>query len=198
MGFRKSYAEVLDSSMSGGLNLKEVRQVAAKEGMALDDVTYNNKLVQKLKAARLSERLSQVELALILGIPRATLSHWEIGRRFPTVEHQQRISSWLEQVELKPVQIDALREALEHCEQLKHLLNLLEFHLRYFQNELPEARETYRRELNVYDVGYLTSLLEMLFDEGKFQRWKVFTTHHFGGFRRKAHARKEKDKGKSG
>lgn len=155
------------------------------------------KQLQKLRAARLSQGLSQSELASLLGICQGTLSLWEHGKCPPTPEHQERICAWLQQVE-EPTKVDALREALEHCEQLKHLLNLLEFHLRYFQNGLPEAREAYRRELNVYDVGYLTSLVEMLLDEGKFQRWKVFTTHRFGGFRRKEHARKGKDKGKSG
>lgn len=154
--------------------------------------------LQKLKAARLNEGLSQSQLATILGVGRSTLTYWEEERKCPKPEQQQRISIWLKQIEVKLPQIDALKEATERCEQLKRLLNLLEFHLRYFQNELPEAREAYRRELNVYDVGYLTSLMEMLLDEGKFQRWKVFTTHRFGGFRRKEHARKEKDKGKSG
>ncbi|MCL0041418.1 helix-turn-helix domain-containing protein [Dehalococcoidia bacterium] len=150
--------------------------------------------LQQLKAKRLSEGLSQSQLGNILGAGRTTVQGWENIRKCPKPDHMQRILVWLQQVEGKARQ----REASEHCEQLKRLLNLLEFHLRYFQNELPEARETYRQELNVYDVGYLTSLLEMLFDEGKFQRWKAFTTHQFGGFRRKEHGRKGKDKGESG
>lgn len=154
---------------------------------------------EKLKAARLKQGLSQEQVARILGIARPTVTRWEDGTiANPKPQHQQRISWWLQAVEVKPRGVDTLKEAQEHCGHLKHLLNLLEFHLRYFQNETPEAREAYRRELDVYDVGYLTSLLEMLFDEGRFQRWKVFTTHRFGGLRRKERARKGKDKGESG
>ncbi len=154
--------------------------------------------LEKLRAARMSQGLSQSELAATLGVNQCTISTWEQGEATPKLKYQQRISTWLQEVAGKPAEIDTLKDSLERTDQLKHLLNLLEFHLRYFRNETPEAREAYRSELNVYDVGYITSLLEMLFDEGKFQRWKVFTTHRFGGFRRKEHVRKGKDKGESG
>lgn len=154
--------------------------------------------LERLKATRLSQGLSQEALAAILKVGQTTLSCWERGTVSPKPEHQDRIDFWLRAVETKTHGVDTLKEAQDHCQQLKHLLNLLEFHLRYFQNDSPEARDAYRRELDVYDVGYLTSLMEMLFDEGKFQRWKVFTTHRFEGFRRKERGRKGKDKGESG
>lgn len=151
----------------------------------------------KLKGAREALGLTQRLLAAILGVGQHTVSDWETGLKCPNPEHEKSISAWLQEVAAKePLpHLEKRKEATEQCEQLKHLLNLLEFHLRYFQNGLPEAREVYRREFDVYDVGYLTSLLEMLFDEGKFQRWKVFSTHRFGGFRRKQHGGKGKDKG---
>jgi len=153
--------------------------------------------MQKLKQTREALGLSHRLLAGILGVGHSTISYWETGRKCPNDKHQKLISAWLQEVERKEALPDLgrRREATERCDQLKHLLNLLEFHLRYFQDGLPETREVYRQELDVYDVGYLTSLLEMLFDEGKFQRWKVFTTHRFGGFRGKQHGRKGKDKG---
>lgn len=155
--------------------------------------------LQKLGTARVAQRLSQELLASILGISQSTVAHWEAGRVCPKPQQQERIVAWLKEVEEKgPIpSLGKWGEARERCNQLKNVLNILEFHLRYFQNETPEAREAYSRELDVYDVGYLTSLMEMLFDEGKFQRWKVFTTHRFGGFRRKERGRKGKDKGES-
>lgn len=90
------------------------------------------------------------------------------------------------------------RGAVERSEQLKNLLILLELHLQYFRDGLPEAREIYRREVDVYDVGYLTSLLEMLYDEDKFRRWKIFTTHRFGGFKGRQYGRKGNQKRKGG
>lgn len=155
--------------------------------------------LENLRTVRLSQGLSQSELASRLGVSQSAISCWEHGRKVPPKpEHQERIRAWLNEVSagLLP-EIAKQIEAREHCEQLKNLLNILEFHLRYFQNETPEVRKAYRRVLDVYDVGYLTSLMEMLFDEGKFQRWKVFTTHRFRGFRRKERAPKGEDKGES-
>ncbi len=154
--------------------------------------------LQKIKPARVSLGLTQDMLGRILGATQSTIALWETERSLPKPEHLERIDLWLRAEELKPHAVDTQKEIREHCQQLKHLLNLLEFHLRYFQNEKLEAREAYRQELDVYDVGYLTSLLEMLFDETKFQHWKVFTTHQFEGFRRRKHGRKGEDKSESG
>jgi len=155
--------------------------------------------LQKLRTARVAQGLSQELLASIFGISQSTVSTWEACRVCPKPQQQHRIIAWLKEVEGKGLtpSLGEWVEASERCNQLKHLLNLLEFHLRYFQNETPEAREAYRREINVYDVGYLTSLMEMLFDEAKFQRWKVFTTHRFSEFRGRERGRKGKDKGES-
>ena len=154
--------------------------------------------LQKLRVARLAQGLSQELLASKLEISQSTVAQWESGRVCPKPQQQVRIVAWLKEVSavLGP-EIAKQIEAKEHCMQLKNLLNLLEFHLRYFKNEHPEVRETYRREFDVYDMGYLTSLIEMLFDEGKFQRWKIFTTHRFRGFRRKERAPKRKDRSES-
>lgn len=154
--------------------------------------------LQKVKVLRQRRGLTTRKLGTILGTACSSISNWESGATCPTPENLARIRMWLQQAELSeaPRRLEIHREAKERSEQLKHLLNMLEFHLRYFQDGLAEARDTYRRELDVYDVGYLTSMLEMLFDEDKFQRWKVFTTHRFGGFRRKRDGGKGKDKGK--
>lgn len=50
---------------------------------------------KKIKAIRKTKRLTQQEFADILGVKRATVSNYEIGRRSPHINELQRISERL-------------------------------------------------------------------------------------------------------
>ncbi len=60
--------------------------------------TNTRDLRHKLKYARHKLRLSQAQLAVILGVSDAALSRWEHGNRNPRAEHLQQILRWLQQV----------------------------------------------------------------------------------------------------
>lgn len=76
-------------------------------------------------------------------------------------------------------------EAKRRTERLKSVLNILAEELAWFRDNSKEARETFRREMDPFDTGYLSSFLTMLHDEGKFQRWLEMTTHQFNHFKKK-------------
>lgn len=76
-------------------------------------------------------------------------------------------------------------EAKQRVQKLKWLLLLLEAELRWFRDASPSARDLVRQELDPEDMGYMSSLMTMLGDEGKFQRWLSFTSNRFNYFRKK-------------
>ncbi len=76
-------------------------------------------------------------------------------------------------------------EAKRKANRMKALLTILEEELAWFRDSPPEARETYRLELDPFDVGYVSSLLTMMFSEEKFRRWLQVTTNRFKYFKGK-------------
>lgn len=78
---------------------------------------------------------------------------------------------------------DILKNTTERAEKIKQLLLLLESELRWFRDGPPAARQIFRNNLDPYDVGYIASLLVMLENEQKFQRWLTLTTNRFRFFR---------------
>jgi hypothetical protein len=83
----------------------------------------------------------------------------------------------------------SMREATRRSERLKALLNILAEELAWFRDGPTEAREVFRRELDPFDAGYLSSLLNMLFSEDKFHRWLQLTTNRFNYFKTKGSRR---------
>ena len=75
-----------------------------------------------------------------------------------------------------------MKEAQRRTEKVKYLLLSLEQELRWFRDGSKEARDTFR-ELDSYDIGYISSLLTMLGEEDKFKRWLTFTTNKFQSFK---------------
>lgn len=71
------------------------------------------------------------------------------------------------------------------AEKIKYLLLLLEDELRWFRDNGPDAREMFRRELDPFDIGYVSSLLTMLTEEDKFRRWLALTTARFQFFKKR-------------
>ncbi len=53
---------------------------------------------QRLKDTRHRCGLSQIQLAVVLGVSVAALSRWEHGNRNPRAKHLEQISHWLQQV----------------------------------------------------------------------------------------------------
>jgi hypothetical protein len=78
-----------------------------------------------------------------------------------------------------------LKESQRKTEKVKHLLLFLEEELRWFRDGLKEARDLLRKELDLSDIGYISSLLTMLGDEGKFKRWLTLTTNRFNFFKKR-------------
>lgn len=77
------------------------------------------------------------------------------------------------------------QEAQRRTEKIKYLLIILEEELRWFRDGSAEARNKLRNGLDLNDVGYISSLLTMLGDEGRFKRWLVLTTNRFNSFTKK-------------
>lgn len=78
-----------------------------------------------------------------------------------------------------------ISEARMRAERLKALLRLLYEELAWFRDGPEAVRSVLRSDLDPFDLGYLSSLLAMLPDEGKFLRWLTVTTNRFGSFQRK-------------
>lgn len=78
-----------------------------------------------------------------------------------------------------------IQGAQRKTEKVKHLLLFLEEELMWFRDGSKEARDSFREELDPYDIGYISSLLTMLSDEDKFGRWLTLTTNRFNFFKKK-------------
>lgn len=77
----------------------------------------------------------------------------------------------------------SVREARQRSERLKMVLSILADELAWFRDGPANVREVYRSQLDEFDVGYLSSLLTMLFAEDKFRRWLEVTTNRFNYFK---------------
>jgi len=78
-----------------------------------------------------------------------------------------------------------IQESQRRTEKIKNLLLFLEEELRWFRDHSKEARDILRKELDLDDIGYISSLLTMLGDEGKFKRWLTLTSNRFNFFKKK-------------
>jgi len=78
-----------------------------------------------------------------------------------------------------------VQEAQRKAEKVKHILLFLEEELEWFRDNSKEARDIFREELDLNDIGYISSLLTMLGDEDKFKRWLTLTTNRFNFFKKK-------------
>lgn len=159
-------------------------------------------LVRQLDDFAKLNKLTRAELAQRLGVPVTTVEHWfKRGERrtTPIPVLQERIKSLLgqpspnllEQLEKgnaeqkRPTLNVEESEAHHRTQKVRMLLILLEDELRWFQpDERRSAREMFREQLNAFDIGYISSLLSMLTEEQKYQRWKALTSYRFKGFRR--------------
>lgn len=129
--------------------------------------------------------ISRKGLANRLGIPYSTVKHWfQHGKsaRKPSEANLNRIRTFLEGKE-RPEVYHQIEEARHRTEKIKYLLLLLEDELRWFRDNSPDTREVFRKELNTSDIGYISSLLAMMNEEDKFERWLALTTIQFQSFK---------------
>ncbi|MBM3118993.1 MAG: hypothetical protein FJ006_05485 [Chloroflexi bacterium] len=143
-------------------------------------------LLSQLHAYAKEHNLSNRQLAEELGAPHNTLSKWWFfsggkGARKPSEPHLNAIKEFLE-TKNKPEVYVKVEEARHRIEKIKYLLLLLEDELRWFRDSEPTARDEFRKELDASDIGYVSSLLTMLTEEDKFNRWLALTTTRFQSF----------------
>ena len=131
--------------------------------------------------------ISRRELADRLEIPYSTIKHWfqhGKGARKPSEANLTKVRVFLKSGE----KLDVYRQfedGKRRANKVKYLLLLLEDELRWFRDGNPDAREIFRKELDASDIGYISSLLTMMSEEDKFNRWLTLTTMRFQSFRRK-------------
>ncbi len=137
------------------------------------------------------------------------LRWWETQHRYSTIREladeigwdAQSLITYLQNKELPPKLVvekiaktigfettaldSVFQEAQKKTEKVKHLLLFLEEELRWFRDSSEEARNIFRKELSPDDIGYISSLLTMLGDEGKFRRWLTLTTNRFNFFKKR-------------
>ena len=146
-------------------------------------------LLSQLNAYAREHNLSNRQLAEELGAPHNTLNKWWYfsrgkGARKPSEPHLNAIKEFLE-AKSEPEVYVQIKEARHRIEKIKYLLLLLEDELRWFRDNEPRARDEFRKELDASDIGYISSLLTMLTEEDKFNRWLALTTTRFQSFKRR-------------
>jgi transcriptional regulator with XRE-family HTH domain len=126
---------------------------------------------------------SLVELARDIGWDARNLAAYFVGKEIPPRLVIEKIASiiGLDTSDFSSV----IQNAMRKTKKLKHLLLFLEEELRWFRDNQEEAREVLRKQLDASDTGYIASLLTMLADEDKFQRWLKLTSNRFGFFRKR-------------
>jgi len=149
-------------------------------------------LLKKLDELRITNKLSSREMARKLDIPWETFRQWSGNRQrkpMPCRKYLGKIEDFVTsskvETNLQLVSAAAVpREAEERSEKVRHLLLLLEDELRFFRDGPESVRDVFRTTLDPGDVGYISSLLGMLGDEGRFGRWLALTTNKFNYFRK--------------
>lgn len=158
-------------------------------------------LLQRLNEYAKQNRLKRADLAERLGVPLTTLKHWFSKGQWHTMPPEavrEKIRSLVQGIievsrsepeEGGPGRSVAdlganEKELRRRAEKVRMLLLLLEDELRWFRgNDKQAARDRFRRRVNAFDIGYISSLLSMLTEEEKYQRWEALTTYKFRNLR---------------
>jgi hypothetical protein len=146
-------------------------------------------LLGRLNAYAREHNLSNRQLAEEVGAPYDTLRKWWVfsrgkGARRPADAHLNAVKEFLE-AKSAPEVFAQIKEARRRIEKIKYLLLLLEDELSWFRNNERRARDEFRKELDASDIGYISSLLTMLTEEDKFNRWLALTTTRFQSFKKR-------------
>jgi transcriptional regulator with XRE-family HTH domain len=145
-------------------------------------------VLSRLSIYAKEHNISKRKLAEEIGIPHETLNKWWFftqrkDARKPSEQYVERIAEFLESKETPEIYSQRL-EARHRANKVRLLLLLLEDELRWFRESDPITRDEFRKELDAYDIGYISSLLTMLTEEDKFQRWLALTTTRFNSFKK--------------
>jgi hypothetical protein len=129
------------------------------------------------------ENLTARSLADRLNIPYNTTQKWSIfcqgtSARNPSEAHLGKIKEFLP-LKHETETNDQIKEAKHRVQKITYLLLLLEDQLDWFRNSDEKIRDEFRKALNVSDIGYISSLLTMLTEENKFQRWLTLSSNRF-------------------
>ncbi len=146
------------------------------------------KLLLHLSSYAKEHNLSTRSLTEKLGIPYDTTRKWwgfcqGASARKPSEIHLSRIKEFLT-AEEKPEVYAQIEEARNRASKVRHLLILLEDELGWFRDGDAGARDEFRKGLDASDIGYISSLLTMITDEDKFQRWLALSNARFNYFRK--------------
>lgn len=167
-------------------------------------------LTKALEAYRVKNNLTKSALAQLMSVPAPSLKGWIADPNMasysrPSTESTMIIEDFLRSVDLLPngesqftnrsteeginpapvlsKKIEYKRDTPERISRLRHLLSLIAVDLEALKSAGESDRELYRTMLDPRDLGYLSSLMAMLSDEGQFQRWLHFNTYRFQQFK---------------
>lgn len=171
------------------------------------------KLLDEINELAVKRGLTRIDLARLSGVPYSTLREWfleEPRRRTPSRASVSKLKSFLrsqQEADSAPEQksprvlldkpslkagVGALpqttmdiQDIIRRAEKVKRILLLLEDELRWFRDGDEFCRKVFRDNVDPDDAGYLSSLLIMLGDEGKFERWSALTTNRFNYFKKR-------------
>jgi len=171
------------------------------------------KLLDEINELALKKGLSKSELSRLLGVPYSTLREWyleEPKRRTPSRTSVSKLRAFLRSqkesdsardqkppkmildkpalkagVGALPQTTVDIRDIIRRAEKVKSILLLLEDELRWFRDGDEFCRKIFRDNVDPDDAGYLSSLLTMLGEEGKFERWSALTTNRFNYFKKR-------------
>lgn len=146
-------------------------------------------LLSRLSAYAKEHGFADRKLAEEMGVPYDTLRKWWFfsqskDANMPSERYVERIGEFLESKE-SPELYKRVLEARHRAGKIKLILLLLEDELRWFRDDNSRMRDEFRKELDAFDIGYISSLLTMLTEEEKFQRWLALTTTCFNSFKGK-------------
>jgi len=138
--------------------------------------------IEQIRKYMDNNRITKSKMAKLLGMPSTTFRDLLKGVKKPKSATEQKISDFFEQPQSVKKTSDDISNT-ERIERVKHILLLLEIELRHFIKD-EEARKLLREKINFADIGYLSSLLNMLSEEGMFKRWKSLTSNEFNFLRK--------------
>jgi transcriptional regulator with XRE-family HTH domain len=158
--------------------------------MALPEI---DQVIGKIEDWRKQQGLNKKEMAKRLGIPYGTYKAWTNNpSRNPLPNYVEKMKQFLAKLNNQPehlttslpteIPVSEQKEAKDRCFRLKLLLTLAMIDLAWFRDGSKEIRDVLRKELNSGDIGYVSSLLNMIQDEKSFQRWQCISTNTFQSF----------------
>jgi len=127
------------------------------------------------------------QFANSIGIPYSTLKKYFSGVHFPSGKNLQKLynatnlNCFKQKSKTQSDQKSINKEAINKSEIVKRLLFILNEELEYFKNGKTEERDLLRNILSGHDVGYITALLDSIFDEERFKNWLIMNTYKFSG-----------------